>query len=272
MEMANTDKLFENLRHLLETNPQGINIAEEQIDLDLQQNYYRRSAKLCKQVFDLQDVIAKVPLLYDFDTRLEEKRDILIQLASFDDVEAFRIIEKFKKEAVGEIKLWASMAYVESKANMEGTLLDEPQVIISTGLGGKGTKLRYFVCLIKKDLVSFEHNELRTIQGEFENVIEDYNAEIESITIGNHIYKLYLLVPMTTSPADVVNPVVQACEKYGNFLDETVIISNVCEMTDDEIDDVVRNKHEGLIDIADIEDDSDSDDEDEEDDDNDDEF
>ncbi|MBR4115519.1 MAG: hypothetical protein IKK40_05865 [Bacteroidales bacterium] len=143
--------ILDKIQKIYSDNPQGLNIIEEQIDLDIQMNYFKRSGMLKKHVFSFDEILEKLPILYDPDARLEEKRDELICLASFDNVEAFRILEKFKEESDGEIKLWAAMAYRESKMLLESSLLDEDQILISTGLGGKGTRLRYFVCLVHRN-------------------------------------------------------------------------------------------------------------------------
>ena len=62
------------LKELAETNPSCLNIIEEQIDVEVQMNYFKRANMLRKQVVTLDETLAKVPILYDIDARLEEKR------------------------------------------------------------------------------------------------------------------------------------------------------------------------------------------------------
>jgi len=179
--MSSQKDLFDKIQKIYQKNPNRLNIIEEQIDLDIQMNYFKRSGMLKKQVVTLDEVLAKVPVLYDADARLEEKRDILILLASFEDIETFRLLEKYKNDAVGEIKLWASMAYRESKLLLESSLLeDDEQILISTGLGGKGTKLRYFICLVHKNEDFFTEIQERIIRNELTSSMERHDAELES--------------------------------------------------------------------------------------------
>ncbi len=274
--MSSSNKIFNQLQQLYKDNPQGLNIVEEQIDLELQMNYFKRSTMLKKQVVMLDDVLEKIPLLYDPETRLEEKRDILVMLASFEEVEAFRAIEKFKEDASGEIKLWAAMAYRECKMLLESSLLNEDKILISTGLGGKGLKLRYFVCLLHKDKEHFNEVQERIVRGELDSSINTYDSELESIVFYNNMMKAYILVPINVAVKDVVDQVYNASLDYGDFLDDHTIVTNVRGLSDDEIDKIVSGKlrEEDLLSDEDIPyfevEDMDEEDDDEDDDDDDD--
>lgn len=275
--MSSQKDLFDKIQKIYQKNPNRLNIIEEQIDLDIQMNYFKRSGMLKKQVVTLDEVLAKVPVLYDPDARLEEKRDILILLASFEDIETFRFLEKYKNEAVGEIKLWASMAYRESKLLLESSLLeDDERILISTGLGGKGTKLRYFICLVHKNEEFFTETQERIIRNELVSSMERHDAELESFSVENHLLKMFLLVPINEQVKDIVNDIIDACEELGDFLDNHIIITNVRAFSNDEISQIVhdRLREEDLLGIDFIDDEQslgfDDDEEDEEDDDDDD--
>ena len=270
--MSSQKDLFDKIQKIYQKNPNRLNIIEEQIDLDIQMNYFKRSGMLKKQVVTLDEVLAKVPVLYDADARLEEKRDILIMLASFEDIETFRLLEKYKNDAVGEIKLWASMAYRESKLLLESSLLeDDEQILISTGLGGKGTKLRYFICLVHKNEDFFTEIQERIIRNELTSSMERHDAELESFSVENHLVKLFLLVPINEQVKDIVNDIIDACEELGNFLDNHIIITNVRAFSNDEISQIVHEhlREEDLLGIDFIDDEHslglDDDEEDEED-------
>ena len=274
--MSSQKDLFDKIQKIYQKNPNRLNIIEEQIDLDIQMNYFKRSGMLKKQVVTLDEVLAKVPVLYDPDARLEEKRDILILLASFEDIETFRFLEKYKNEAVGEIKLWASMAYRESKLLLESSLLeDDERILISTGLGGKGTKLRYFICLVHKNEEFFTETQERIIRNELASSMERHDAELESFSVENHLLKMFLLVPINEQVKDIVNDIIDACEELGDFLDNHIIITNVRAFSNDEISQIVhdRLREEDLLGIDFIDDEHslglDDDEEDEEDDDDD---
>lgn len=230
------------LKELAEINPSCLNIIEEQIDVEVQMNYFKRANMLRKQVISLDEALAKVPILYDVDARLEEKRDVLVQLASFDEVEAFRMLEKFKDDAEGEIKLWAAMAYRESKMQLQGALLEQNQILIASGLGGKGTSLRYFVVVAKRDNTPFNEFQDRVLREELADAVEANQAELESIEIVDYYAKILVLVPLQTNVADLISSVGKECYEYGDFLREQVVITNVRVLTDMEIIDVLAGK------------------------------
>ncbi len=234
-----SENINEILKNIIETDPSCLNIIEEQIDLEIQMNYFKRVNMLRKQVVTLDEIIAKVPVLYDPDARLEEKRDILVYLASFDDVEAFRIIEKFRNQATGEIKLWASLAYRESKMQLQGALLDQNQILISSGLGGKGTSLRYFIVLVQKEKQPFTEFQTKLLQDELVTASENYNAEIESIVFENCIVKVLMLVPLVSNIKDLIDDVCNACSEFGDFIRDRAVITNVKIFSDEEIMEVM---------------------------------
>ncbi|MCQ2960300.1 MAG: hypothetical protein MJ198_08965 [Bacteroidales bacterium] len=241
--MSSSGDLLDRIQKMYSENPQRLNIIEEQIDLDIQMNYFKRSGMLKKHVVELNDVLSKIPILYDVEARLEEKRDILIQLASFEDIETFRFLEKFKNDSDGEIKLWATMAYRESKMLLESSLLeDDNQILISTGLGGKGASLRYFVCLVHKNEDFFTEFQEKIIRNEFASSSERYAMEIESLHVENHLVKASLLIPINEPVKNVVGDVIDACEELGDFLDKHVIITNVRAFSDSEIEEIVHGK------------------------------
>ncbi len=230
------------LKELAETNPLCLNIIEEQIDVEVQMNYFKRANMLRKQVVTLDETLAKVPILYDVDARLEEKRDVLVQLATFEEVEAFRILEKFKDDAEGEIKLWAAMAYRESKMQLQGSLLDQNQILIASGLGGKGTSLRYFVVLAKRDDTPFTEFQEKVLREELVDAVENYQAELESVEIVDNYAKIIVLIPLQQSVSDLISTVGTECYEYGDFLREQVVITNVRIFSDSEIEDILTGK------------------------------
>ena len=234
---------------------EGLNIIEEQIDLNLQMNYFKRSGMLKKHVVTFEDILEKVPILYDPDARLEEQRDILVFLARIGNPEAFRIIEKFKNDAVGELKLWAAMAYRECKMLLESSLLDEDQILISTGMGGKGTSLRYFIGFMHKNETAFNEVETHILRGEFDSAIDKYGCEVESLEISGCIFRATVLIPLDVVVSNVIKEIVEGCVEMGNFLSEKLIVTNVKALTTDEILSVAHGNmlEDDLFDVDSIE-------------------
>jgi hypothetical protein len=264
--MIDEEHLLEHLQSLFGKNPEQFNIIEEQIDIQLQMSYFKRSKRLKKKKVELQDMLQKVPLLYQDDVRIEEKRDILIHLASFEQVEAFRAIEAFWKVAEGDIKPWASMAYRENKMMLESSLLDEKQILISTGLGGKGQKLRYFLVFVHAQNEDFTETQQKIVRNELEFVLHKQNSEVESVEFCNQLVKIFVLIPISIAIKDLIVHVVAECNQYGNFVSENFLITNVKELENEEIFQIIQEKsieseYDDFDEIEGFEDDEDEDDE-----------
>ena len=99
-------------------------------------------------------------------TRKSKKKNGWSYLATLDDVSVYRAIENFSKQDT-PLKKWAIIALQQSRMLLQSTLLDDPGVFISTGLGGQGLLLRYFCVFFYRvpgDLPSFQQNTLKMKQ------------------------------------------------------------------------------------------------------------
>ena len=139
---------FDSLNDFLSQMEDNVSIISGNIPVEIQLQYYKFIEKLDKNL-NKEEINERADMLFTPEMDIEEKKKLLVQLASFDDVKFFRTIEKYNKQPDPELKHWASMAYNHAKVNLENSFLPEKKILISTGLGGKGSKLRYFVVLLK---------------------------------------------------------------------------------------------------------------------------
>jgi hypothetical protein len=173
------------------------------------------------------------------------KKHLLTSLAITDSVKAFRIIEEFAADKTLEpdIAHWAVMAMMESRMLLESGLLEERQIFISTGLGGKGNKLRFFVLIFSKGLQPFKDYEKRVMEREFNYILPQYDCEIERMTILDNHVKLMILIPMKSDVKDVLIHTLGECNQYGDFISDGVTITNVKELSDEEIQKIAKSYH-----------------------------
>ena len=77
-------------------------------------------------------------------------------------MEAYRTIEKFFKQTGQELNAWSALALRECRMLLENELLEEERGFISTGLGGKGKRIRYCFVISSYNGESFQkrQNEL----------------------------------------------------------------------------------------------------------------
>ena len=235
------ENIHDKLQDFLGNLPESYNILEEQIPIELQMKYFEYSKRIKQQIEDEKEmVLENTGILFDEQTDIEQKKDILVKLASIDEAEAFRAIEKYLREAEEELKYWALLALQESKMLLESSLLDENRVFISTGLGGKGSKLRYFIVLITKEDKPFSDVQQKIIKNEFEFVLSKYQGEIEEIDFEGPISTLLTLVPIEGSIKEIFMHAIQECNQYGDFIKDNFIITNVKKLSPGEIQSFIK--------------------------------
>lgn len=234
------DDILQQIERMLQSNPQNFSIIEEKIDIDTQMAYFKCS----KEVKD-QDNQREVSVLRDLlltETDIELHKRALCELASNDSVEAFRAIEAYHSSAQGDMRNWSAMALREGRMMMESSLLEEKQILISTGMGGKGIKLRYFVVLIGKKEEEFSSIQQKIINDEFDFQFNSHNSEIESVEFDKHYAKIVSLIPINQPVREVLRKSVEECNQYGDFIQKNFLVTNVKELTTDEIDEFLSEK------------------------------
>lgn len=237
--MEEHENLYEKIREMLGGNPGSYSILEHQIDMDLQMEYYDCSRKLKTEV-DEQWAMDQMQYLYEPGYSIEVKKNILARLATIERVECYRAIESYLEQADESLRDWTLMSLNESRMQMESRLLDENQVFISTGLGGRDKKLRYFVVLISRDRRELTHTQKKVIQNEFEIILKKYDAEIEEIRFCEYLSTIQLLMPIHHSLKLMFQEAIDECNHYGDFLTDHFIATNVRILSFEEIKDSIE--------------------------------
>jgi hypothetical protein len=230
-----SDNIYDKIMQMFGKIPDNFSILEDQIDIKVQMNFFESSKKI-KQNPDSKKTIAEIKEgLLDKNLGIEDQKDLLVQLANYDDVEAYRILEKYFESVVPELRDWCALALQESKMNLESALLDENQVIISTGLGGKGKKLRYFAVLATKNENKFTSLQKRLVEKEIDFALKKKDGEIENIEFDDTFCTFLTIVPINISIKDLIAETIEECNQIGNFIDPKFILTNVKVFSKEEI-------------------------------------
>jgi len=227
-----SENIFDRIKEVFGHMPENLSILEEQIDIEIQMDYFKttRETKLKPDI----EAIKKMENLFE-DYSISEKKQLLVELAGIDDIEAYRTIEKYKKNPDPELRDWSILALRESKMMIESSLLDEHQIIISTGLGGKRGMLRYFVVIFSKDYEELTDFQTKIISNEFEYTLTKFESEIEEITNYKNYITILCVLPLNVAIKDIFLNAIKVCNEYGNFLHESFIITNVKILNSKEI-------------------------------------
>ena len=182
--------------------------------------------------------------IFDLSQDAGDRKSLFAMLASLEEVLAYRTIEKYLKEGHQELRNWAILALQESRMLLESKLLEENQVFISTGLGGKGSKLRYFIVLIGKEKHDFSDLRKKIIKNEFDDILTKCDAEIEKIDFLGQFATLVAIVPLKVALKDVFRSAIVECNQYGDFMKSNFIITNVKELNLAEIKDFLKKQQQ----------------------------
>jgi hypothetical protein len=239
MDSAN---IYQKILEIFGKAPDNLSVLEEQIDISRQMEYFEFGRKN-RNNLNFEEILNNRLKLFDTDLPLESKKILLVQLASIDKVEAFRAIEQYLESPDPELKDWAILACQESKMLIESLLLDETKIFISTGLGGKGTKLRYFVLMTTQTGEKLTESQKNLVNIEFDTYLTKYGAEIEQINFADEFFTLVLLIPINISIKDAFKKAIEECNQYGNFLTTNFIVSNIKVWSVEEIKDFMSKQN-----------------------------
>jgi hypothetical protein len=229
------DNIYKKIQEAISSLPQNFSVLEEQIDLELQMEYFNYSRDLKSHV-PPEMILQHQTDLFDEAIPLDEKKNLLVLLASQEKVEAFRVIERYAKEPDPELRDWSILALQESRMVMQSSLLDEQQVYISTGLGGRDQKLRSFVVLIGRDeIIGYTPVQKKLLETELEFSIAKNDGELEEISFHKNLAIGIMLLPVTSDLQGVFSSVISECNQYGDFVRPDIIITNVKRMSVEEI-------------------------------------
>lgn len=220
-------------------------VLEQRVPVEVQMEYFKNSEKVRRSLseypsVDMDNHEDLVIQLNSEDIEIEEKKRILTMLAISKSVKSYRVLEEYARKPNPEVANWAYMALMESRISLESELSDEKQIYISTGLGGKNGKLRFYVLLLSTDNKVFEEYQRQVVEREFAYSLPKAECEIERLTIEDKYVELVFLTPVKIDIKLVLDRVIVECNQYGNFLSEIFTVTNVKELTHEEIEEIIN--------------------------------
>jgi hypothetical protein len=226
--------IYDLLNEYLDIGKDNINILEDRIDSDIQMEYFEYSRihndqDLADEIFNNRD------LIFSEDVPEEHKKNMLVQLATINNVEAYRTIQKYLRGPGALLYDWACMALQESRLLLESKLLEENKVLITTGLGGKGFKLRYFIVFFTNTGSPFNHLQKKIVKSELNFTLNKNGGEIEDLIFENCFASILAIVPINVPVKQLFNSVIFECNQLGLFLFNDYIITNLKVLCVEEI-------------------------------------
>lgn len=240
--MEEHENLYEKIREILGGVPGNLKVLEQKIDMDLQMEYYDCSLQI-RELRGEEWALDHMQYLMEPGYSTDVKKEILARLSSIEKVECYRAIESFMQNAREPILSWALLALNESRMLLECKIMDENQVFISTGLGGKDEKLRYFVVLMTRTRFDLTPSQQMVIKNEFEFIMTKFDAVVEESNFSGYMATMLLLLPMNHSLKSAFKEAIDECNRYGNFLNDDFIVTNVRVLDFGEIEDFLESRN-----------------------------
>jgi hypothetical protein len=240
--MEEHENLYEKIKEILGGTPGNLKVLEQKIDIDLQMEYYDCSIRVREEKSD-EWALEHMQYLSEPGYSMDVKKEILARMASIESVECFRAIEAYLEHTMEPLLSWAILALNESRMLLESKIMDENQVFISTGLGGKDEKLRYFVVLMSKTKVDLTSTQKMVIKNEFEYILEKFDAVMEESQFSGYLATILLLLPMNHSLKSAFKEAIDECNRYGNFLNDDFIVTNVRVLSFGEIEEFLERRN-----------------------------
>ena len=230
------DELEKQVREILESIPDDLQVLEQGINSKTQDEYFSLSAKIEKTNDSEQDLINKADTnLFDNTVSADLKKEYLIRLANLGTIPAYRLIEKYLKNNHDHLKDWAVLALRECRMILEYVLLDEEQGFISTPLGGKGNMLRYYIVISARNKFYFNENQQDIITEGFEKTAGDLNSEIEEYNFNKNHCLIKLLLSNYVALDELVLSSIKTCNQSEDFIRIHYMATNQKKPTEQEI-------------------------------------
>ncbi|MDR2968450.1 MAG: hypothetical protein LBV32_02455 [Tannerellaceae bacterium] len=241
--MEREEDIFRQFRDSFNNLEGHFHILEHPVPVNRQMEYFKHSAKLRKNssVSIAEEEIDGIFRSLEMpEVSEEEKKYSLSMLAGSKSVKAHRMLEEYVKHPDERLADWANMALMESRISLESEFSNEKQIYISTGLGGKNEKLRFFTLFVSKDKLPFKDYQRRVIDREFPYLLSHENCEIERMTVKDYHVEMLFLVPVRSDIKKILDGVIGECNQYGGFLSEMFTITNVKELTESEVEEIMN--------------------------------
>lgn len=244
--MEDNEEVYRRMQEFFGGLNSNFSLMEDPVDVALQMSYFEMSGKMRDSV-DEKAVLHKKDELFDPEVSIQDKRELLVQLAGIPDTAVYRTLESYAKQPDADLNDWAKLALQENKMLLEGHLLDERPVFISTGLGGKGRKLRYFVVLINKHGDNLKPFEQKVVHDDMLDALQRYDGELEKLNFMNQYVTMRVVVPISADLTRLFRDGIEECNQFGNFLSTDFLITNMKEMNEKEIEEALSGDSDQKI-------------------------
>ncbi|MCH2044959.1 MAG: hypothetical protein MK212_12645 [Saprospiraceae bacterium] len=224
--------MYEQLQELLGQLSGGFKVIEHGFDPDLVTFFQKTIEDIKKE--STEDTVETIQERLDTETNIDVLKKYIAQLAQIGSVPALRTLESYEKTASEELISWVRLSLTQCRIKVESDLLDDPIGYITTGLGGKNNKIRYYMAA--KSVDPFTTGRVQFAYQEFRDVLKEWNGELESMENMGDYLLFRLLAPLNIIIPDMISEGIDRC----GFLDSQFWLSNMQKPTDEDLEEWLR--------------------------------
>jgi len=208
--------------NLLQSIPSEFRLIEEEIKEEAINQYYDMV-----ELVDFFDLNEENPPILRFQNKwkaLKSREDLkilLVKLSEIGDISSYRTIEAIIKDGDPKLKEVAHVALKFARLHLENKIQDEPVGFISSELGGKENKLRYYFAIKSKEPIINDREFF--IEKNIKEISIKMDSELEEIENHGNYILIKILVSMDVAIGNVIENLITRCE----FIEEGYLVTNV---------------------------------------------
>jgi len=213
------------LQEIFRSMPERFAAAKVGVGSSTQQEYLAFTASIDHDRYLEEEVLRRSETLFDPNTPVEAKKEILALLAHTGTLDAYRVLERLVETAEPELQDWSTLALQECRILLERDR-DKPIGTILTGLGGEEDRLRYFFVVRSKGSTAFTNAQKATIEQGFSAICDRLCSVIEEVQVYADYATLKVLVPLDVAVGALIEGGISECNQWGDFLDDGYYVTN----------------------------------------------
>lgn len=226
---------FDDLQEFFGSLPEHFQILEEGVNMDVQDAYLEFTNSMVRTKLSDEEVELTGLSFMDERHSTEDIKKSLALLAFTGTPGAFNYIRSFYEKSEPELKSWAIMALHECQVFLESDLYDTNIGFISSGLGAKNNKPRYYFLILPTEGQSFTGPQHKIMETELNVVAKSLDCEIECFDFQDTYVGLTILIPMDVAISEFIDPGIKMSNEFGDFVLEHYYATNTEIPTKDEI-------------------------------------
>ncbi|KGN71379.1 hypothetical protein [Porphyromonas sp. COT-239 OH1446] len=232
---ADNTELQDKLSHIA---PENIHQLPEYVPIQLQKQYIEQARSVRRQrlqgslALDDEEIISQARELFAQETmEVSELRKQLVLLASTASIEALRLVQELLPRLKAVNRSWALMAELDLKMSVVGSLVDADQVMLASGLGGRGHLIRLHGFVTYRPGITIEPYQERILVDELLYQVGRVGGEVESYEFAPSFMLFGILLPVDSDMERLLGAYIASCNEMGGFLSRRSFITNTHPLT-----------------------------------------